>query len=733
MKKALCSFLLCFYAILAAFGASGGQGTRRFGIFVGSNQGGRNRTTLRYAVSDARALSRVFTELGGIAPGDSVLLVEPSGRDLQGHIGLLRERVAEARKTHKRTEIVFYYSGHSDEEGLLLGRERWDYRELREQITAIPSDMRIVILDSCSSGAFTRAKGGVKVQPFLFDNSISTEGYAFLTSSSATEASQESDVLGGSYFTHNLLAGLRGAADTLGDGRITLNELYRYAYAETLARTELSRYGAQHPSYDMRMSGTGDMVLTDLRETSAGLVIHEQLSGRLSIRDASDYLVAEINKTPGKSTTLSLEPGQYRIILQRGDVFAQTEIALAGETHSLINPGDFQVLAAAPAAARGAGEAEEAAPVKPVNIQVVPGLGFIGFDQKADNYVFLALLSGLGYNLKGFGLGGIGLSNTGLVRGLQLSGIYHTVRRDMYGLQAVGIFNLVVEDTAGAQLGGIANITAGRMRGAQVGGIFNWAGEGAGMQAGGIANIAGGDFRGFRIGGIANVTAGSFRGFQMGGIAAITGGDLRGVQLGTIANVTAGSSRGLQMGLVNYNGGGEGLVVMVGLVNVSKNEKAIPIGLVNVVKNGLFHPAVWYDDLTFVNLSLKSGSKYVYSILSVGVENMNPRDGAFITRLGLGTELPLKKAFADFDLTVGNIFNAPWEDTGGSSLLAQARLSLGFKLFKHLGAFAGLSYDYIFSPQTGSPRLGRDFGFSALSWGDGRHTHKIGFFGGIQF
>ena len=127
--------------------------------------------------------------------------------------------------------------------------------------------MRIVILDSCSSGAFTRAKGGIKTQPFLIDGSLSAQGYAFLTSSSANEASQESDNIEGSYFTHSLLAGLRGAADTVGDGRVTLNEAYRYAYTETMARTETSLYGAQHPSYDMQVSGTGDVVLTDLSET----------------------------------------------------------------------------------------------------------------------------------------------------------------------------------------------------------------------------------------------------------------------------------------------------------------------------------------------------------------------------------------------------------------------------------------------------------------------------------
>ncbi|MDR1058324.1 MAG: caspase family protein, partial [Treponema sp.] len=553
MKRALFFFLLCWGVILMAFGASGTAATRRFGIFVGSNEGGWGRITLRYAVSDARALSRVFTEMGGIDPADSVLLVEPNKGELKRHIGALRERVMGVREAHKRTEIVFYYSGHSDEEGLLLGRERCGYRELREEINSIPSDMRIVILDSCSSGAFTRAKGGVKAQPFLFDNSMSAEGYAFLTSSSATEASQESDALGGSYFTHNLLAGLRGAADTVGDGRITLNELYRYAYAETLARTEMSRYGPQHPSYDMRMSGTGDMVLTDLRETSAGLVLHEDLSGRLSIRDASDYLAVEINKALGKPMELGLEPGPYRMILQRGDVFSRMEITLTGENHTLVGPADFRLLAAAPAAPPGAGETE--APVKPVNIQLAPGLGFIGFDQRANNYVFFAILSGLGYNLKGFGLAGFGLSNTGFVRGFQFSGIYHTVRRNMYGLEAAGIFNLVVEDVRGAQLGGITNITLGTMYG---------------MQLGGIANIAGGNFRGLQMGGITNVTA----------------GDLRGVQLGAIANVAAGSFRGFQMGLVNYTGGGEGGGVMAGLVNVSQNENVIPIGLVNVVKNG---------------------------------------------------------------------------------------------------------------------------------------------------
>jgi hypothetical protein len=532
--------------------------------------------------------------------------------------------------------------------------------------------MRIVILDSCSSGAFTRAKGGAKTQPFLFDDSMSTEGYAFLTSSSATEASQESDTIGGSYFTQSLLTGLRGAADTVGDGRVTLNEVYRYAYAETLARTEVSRYGAQHPSYDMQISGTGDMVLTDIKETSAGLIIDEAIAGRLSIRDSSDYLVAEITKTAGKAIELGLEPGLYRITMQRGNTFSRTEVTLLKDQRTTIRPADFSIIAAPLSTARGDEEAEDES-VQAFNIQIIPNINLFGFDKGATNYVLIAPLVGIGYNLRGAGFGGIGLNNAGFVHGAQFSGIYNTVSQDMTGLEMAGIFNWVQEDVRGAQMAGIFNVVEGSGSGYQSAGIFNW---------------------------------------------------------------TRGSFNGLQMGLVNYSGGSDGSGVRIGLVNISESEDVFPVGLVNVIKNGLMHPSVWYDDLGFINLGLKSGSKYFYSILGLGVHQDLIFDDShmFVTRTGLGVELPLNKVFLDFDVTVGHIMlNYPWDEDNRSALIAQARFSAGYKLFEHLGLFAGISYDYILSPRDGSLKLGEDFGFSALGYSNGRHTHKIGFFGGIQF
>ena len=150
---------------------------------------------------------------------------------------------APARTPGVRRELLVYYSGHSDEDGLMVGRDRVGYDELRARVQRAPAELRVVILDSCASGAFTRRKGGVKRAPFLMDASTDMRGHAFLTSSAADERAQESDRISASYFTYYLVSGLRGAADVNQDQRVTLQEAYQFASQETLARTERSQAG----------------------------------------------------------------------------------------------------------------------------------------------------------------------------------------------------------------------------------------------------------------------------------------------------------------------------------------------------------------------------------------------------------------------------------------------------------------------------------------------------------
>ena len=137
-------------------------------------------------------------------------------------------------------------------------------------------------------------------------------GHAFLTSSAETEAAQESDRIGASYFTHYLVSGLRGAADMSGEGKVTLNEAYQFAFNETLGRTVDTKGGAQHPSYDINLSGTGDVVMTDLRQTSATLVLGEELDGRFFVRNAKQELVVELYKPYGRQVELGARAGRLR-------------------------------------------------------------------------------------------------------------------------------------------------------------------------------------------------------------------------------------------------------------------------------------------------------------------------------------------------------------------------------------------------------------------------------------
>ncbi len=314
---------------------------KRFALAVGANNGGEDRVLLQYAVSDAEAILKVFKDLGGVEENDFLLLEEPDVRTFYTEMGKLQSRIEESMSEYGRVEFIFYYSGHSDDKYILLGDEKISYETLRDTINSVDAHVRIAILDSCASGAFTRIKGGKKRLPFLMDSAYDMRGFAVMTSSSANEASQESDLIQSSFFTHYLISGLRGAADMSQDGRITMNEAYQFAFNETLAQTTKTMSGPQHPYTDIQMSGTGDVVMTDVRRASVILVLGEDIFGQLFIHDRNDRLVVELTKAPGRRIELGLEEGEYRVInIPEGGVFESTFKLDEGDEYEL-TPSEF--------------------------------------------------------------------------------------------------------------------------------------------------------------------------------------------------------------------------------------------------------------------------------------------------------------------------------------------------------------------------------------------------------
>jgi uncharacterized caspase-like protein len=151
--------------------------------------------------------------------------------------------------------LVLYFSGHGvrDELGALYLAVKNTIRT-RLRSTAIKSDYireamdqsrskrQVLILDCCNSGAFaqgTKAATGVSIG--IASAFESGYGRIILTASDSTQFAWEGDKVIGetdnSLFTHYLVKGLDGEADLDGDGRITVDELYDYAYEKVRLAT----------------------------------------------------------------------------------------------------------------------------------------------------------------------------------------------------------------------------------------------------------------------------------------------------------------------------------------------------------------------------------------------------------------------------------------------------------------------------------------------------------------
>ena len=345
--------LLGSYLELDAGDPSDRMVARRFAFLVGANDGGKDRGTLRYAVADALAMKTVLEELGGVLPQDSLFLEEPSREVFLAEMQIMAKSVAEARDKFRRVEVFFYYSGHSDEDSLFLGESRVTYNEFKNLITSMDADVRIAILDSCASGNLALPKGVKRKAPFLLDTAYDMKGYAFMTSSSASEAAQESGRLKKSYFTHNLISGMRGAADMNQDGRITLSEAYQFAFDGTLTQTEKTMAGPQHPSYHIEMSGTGDVVITEIGKSAAILNIKKDVSGKVYIHNRENVLVVELSKAAGREVTIGLNAGEYRANAITAGAVLEAQFSLEDEKTTVLGRDAFKKTEKIPTELRG--------------------------------------------------------------------------------------------------------------------------------------------------------------------------------------------------------------------------------------------------------------------------------------------------------------------------------------------------------------------------------------------
>lgn len=244
----------------------------RWAVVIGVSEYKDSRVpSLRYATRDAIEFHRWLTspQGGRYAPARVKLLI---GKDATARN--MRKALFEWLKQAIEEDVVtIFFAGHGSpespdsEDNLYLLPYDVDYNSVPSTAfpmwdieTALKRHIKatrvIVIADACHSGgigesfnAARRAGRGLKVAPVspgIENLSRIAKGICVITASGDGELSQEGRQWGEGHgvFTYYMLQGLKGQADTSGDGKVSLGELTLYVSQEVRKATR----NAQSPT-----------------------------------------------------------------------------------------------------------------------------------------------------------------------------------------------------------------------------------------------------------------------------------------------------------------------------------------------------------------------------------------------------------------------------------------------------------------------------------------------------
>src|SRR5262249_47426873 len=87
----------------------------RYAVIVGNNAGDSDEQGLRYAEDDARRIYEVLRELGGFRPENMLLLRAEEAESVRRSLISVNDRIRTRVANGAQSELLVYYSGHSDQ------------------------------------------------------------------------------------------------------------------------------------------------------------------------------------------------------------------------------------------------------------------------------------------------------------------------------------------------------------------------------------------------------------------------------------------------------------------------------------------------------------------------------------------------------------------------------------------------------------------------------------------
>ena len=278
----------------------------KLAVVYGHNGGSAARAPLKYAEADAVRVSQALTEVAGVAPENLKLLTGRPLAELEAALAWAKSRAA----SNPQTSLVVYLSSHADAQaGLLPGAEVLPWAKLKSLVAGTGAKARVTIVDGCQASGLLEA-GAREAPSFTIEaeDQLTVKGDAFITSSASDEPSLEAGQFQGSVFTQHLLAGLRGAADRSGDGRVSLEEAYRFAFERTTAGQS-----GQHPGFATRLAGYGELVLS-APAAASGLLVPEGVT-RLTVKDAGGQPLISVREPEARR--LAVPPGAWLVQVEQ--------------------------------------------------------------------------------------------------------------------------------------------------------------------------------------------------------------------------------------------------------------------------------------------------------------------------------------------------------------------------------------------------------------------------------
>jgi hypothetical protein len=232
----------------------------------------------------------------------------------------------------------------------------------------------------------------------------------------------------------------------------------------------------------------------------------------------------------------------------------------------------------------------------------------------------------------------------------------------------------------------------GGVNGAEIGSILNYnKGEVKGFQLSGVSNINTGYSEGFLLSGVSNICMDSTTGVFISGVLNYSEQNSKGFQLAT-TNVAANEFKGFQLGVFNYAKKLKG--VQFGVFNyLNDGEKALPIGIFSIVKNGHYEFELAGGEVIYSNLNYKMGVEKFYTIFKAGYSSYK-NNPVYSYGLGFGGNIPISgKQKISIDLSANQIvYNNNW-DNGKLNILNKADFNYKYSISEKFSLLIGPSFN----------------------------------------